>query len=525
MKRVTSALKNESFDLVVIGGGIYGAFCAWDASMRGLKVALIEKEDFGCATSANSQKIVHGGFRYLQNFDLKRMRESIRERRAWLRIAPGLVRPLPVLMPTYKGAGLRSKPSMTAAMMFGDLIAFDRNRGISQKGLQIPSSKALSKKEALRLVPGIEQGGLTGAAMWCDAQITDSERLTFSVVQAAVNSEVCACNYIKACGFQVANGAVVAVKCKDGLTGDEFDIQTKFVINAAGPWIQKALDSNFQASRQTYLGFSKAINLVVDVNFGQCAVAFESKAASRTGKRLFFVTPWNEQTIIGTSFTHYSEDIESPSVSENEIDEFLLQVNESYPAVKLSRKNITFVHVGLLPITDPKADPEKGAVDRHYQIWDHEKRDQIKGVLSILGVKYTTARDVASKTVDKLLKKMNLVPVRTRTDVTKLPQSAVRVEKSSKDFSVAGNVLATESEVVRVVENEMAVRLADVIFRRTNLAEKGYPGNACLQRCADIMAEKLGWSAQDKEQEIQLVHDYYARLGLKSFVTQEASAS
>ena len=214
MKRDIDRLSHETFDVTIVGGGIYGAMAAWDASSRGLKVALIEKGDFGNATSANTQKIIHGGLRYLQHFDFKRMRESIRERRNWLRIAPHLVRPMPVMMPTH-GAGMKSKFAMSCAMFLNDLISLDRNRGIKSKKRHISRCRVISKKECLSRAKGLDSNRVTGAAIWNDAQVLHSERLTLSVVREASEHGAALFNYVECTGFDVSENRIQGVLCRD----------------------------------------------------------------------------------------------------------------------------------------------------------------------------------------------------------------------------------------------------------------------------------------------------------------------
>ncbi|MCG8605140.1 FAD-dependent oxidoreductase, partial [bacterium] len=185
MERNLSKLQASKFDVLIIGAGIYGAWTAWDAAQRGLSVALIDKGDFGAATSSNSLKIVHGGLRYLQHADIKRVRESTAERRTLMRVAPHLIHPMPCVMPTY-GHALRGKEVMQTALFLNDLICFDRNR-LSDPQKHIPRGRVVSRKECLRLIPGIDETGLSGGALWHDCQLYNSERMLMSILHSAVN--------------------------------------------------------------------------------------------------------------------------------------------------------------------------------------------------------------------------------------------------------------------------------------------------------------------------------------------------
>src|SRR5512136_1521358 len=165
MHRNLKRLSQETYDLLIIGGGVNGLAAAWDASLRGLKVALVEKKDFGAETSSATLKIIHGGLRYLQHLDFVRMRESIRERSTLLRIAPHLVEPFPFLVPTY-GHFMQGKEAMTAAVLVNELMSFDRNRRLPDPARKIPSGRMISKKECLDLAPGVSQAGLTGGMIF-----------------------------------------------------------------------------------------------------------------------------------------------------------------------------------------------------------------------------------------------------------------------------------------------------------------------------------------------------------------------
>ncbi|HWW93867.1 MAG TPA: FAD-dependent oxidoreductase, partial [Vicinamibacteria bacterium] len=175
MKRDLGLLAAREHDLLIVGGGIYGVAAAWDAAQRGLDVALIEGEDFGAGVSWNSLKTIHGGLRHLQRADVGQMRESLRERRALLRIAPELVRPLSFLVPAY-GHGIRGREALAAGLWLFDLLGRDRNRGLAPDQ-RIPPARSLSRRAVLEMIPALPERGLTGGALWTDAQVSSSERL------------------------------------------------------------------------------------------------------------------------------------------------------------------------------------------------------------------------------------------------------------------------------------------------------------------------------------------------------------
>lgn len=231
MQRNAIALTQNVYDLLIIGGGIYGACIARDASLRGLSVALVEKADFGCATSANSLKTIHGGLRYLQHGDLKRMRESIGDRKILMQIAPHLVHPLKVVLPTY-GHGMRGKEAMALALAVNDLVSCDRNF-LADPQKHIPPGRVISKNQCLQLLEGIDSQGLTGGAIFYDAQVYNSERLILSFLRSAVQAGADVANYVEVVGFLQMGDRITGVTAKDVLTGDSFQIQAKTVVNAS----------------------------------------------------------------------------------------------------------------------------------------------------------------------------------------------------------------------------------------------------------------------------------------------------
>ena len=218
-------LATSEFDVVVVGGGIYGVWATLDAAQRGLKVAILEQNDFGSGASANSQRVVHGGLRYLQHADFKRMRESIRERSNMLRLAGHLVEPMPFLVPTY-GLGMRGKPAMFTAMKVNDFVSRDRNDGLHDSQL-LPNGRLVTPEECLKYAPGLEKQGLTGGAVFYDAQVNNSERLALSVIRSAVAEGAVVANYVRATGLLRDDGKVIGVSAEDRLTGKTFEVKAK----------------------------------------------------------------------------------------------------------------------------------------------------------------------------------------------------------------------------------------------------------------------------------------------------------
>jgi glycerol-3-phosphate dehydrogenase len=599
MQRDLHQLSTHVYDVVIIGGGIYGLFVAWDAALRGLSVALVEKGDFGHATSSNTLRIIHGGLRYLQHGDIRRMRRSIRERRIFMQIAPHLVHPLPFLIPTY-GHLMRGREVFSVALLMGDLLGFDRNQ-LEDPQKYLPSGRMISKEECLRLLPGIEKKGLTGGAVCYDAQMSNSERLILSVARSAASAGAAMANYVRVTGLLRAGDRAAGVTARDVLTADALDIRAKVVVNASGPWLAQVLGA--LNGRQPYHKpvLSKAFNLLVNRQLTPpWAVGVYSKgrfpdrdATFSKGGRLFFITPWHSRSLIGTAHLPYEADPDSVQVTEAEIQGFLDEINRTYPSAGLKRQDVCFVYGGLLPMAGmPDAAGDVQLVKR-YRILDH-RRDGVDGMISINGVKFTEARHVAEKAIDLVFRHLGRRPPRSRTAVTPLyggqikrldgfltqevlqrpqglsaevirhliyqygsaylevlkylegnPASAQTItatrcpenapspsSRCREDWRLATSAPWEETcgegasrleamrsdydealwkaKVLHGIREEMAQKLADVVFRRTALGMAGNPGNTCLKACASIMSKELGWDQARSQREVEEVQAFFS---------------
>jgi glycerol-3-phosphate dehydrogenase len=543
VKRNLKQLTDHPYDLLIIGGGIYGAFIAWDAVLRGLSVALVEKGDFGGATSSNSLRVVHGGLRYLQHGDFRRMRESIRERTVLMRIAPHLVHPLPFLMPTYEHCP-RGKEIMSLALAMNDLIGFDRN-SLKDPQKHLPRGRVISKGECLKQIPGLDARGLTGGAVWYDCQMHSSERMIFSVLRSAANAGAETANYVKATGFLRKGNRVAGIKAEDVLSGDRFDIRAALVVNASGPWVENVLRLLTGSNTGTKLHLSKAMNVLIGRQLiPKYAVGVFNKAVfnrqgmARKRSQVLFITPWHDYSLIGTTHEAYSGEPDNFRLEEEDIKRFVDEINDAFPAASLGRADIAVFHAGLLPVNGNNNDARGVNLLRRYRIFDHG----VEGLVSVVGVKYTTARDVAQKVVDLVFTKLGKRPPKSVTAETPVHGGNIEMfdeflkaeiqkqssrmrpditrhlvysygsayhevlEYSKKDPRAAERVSdqspVIRAEVLRGIHEEMAQKLVDIIMRRTELGSFGYPGDSCLRTCAGIMAAKMGWNNSRTNREL-----------------------
>ncbi len=554
MQRDLNQLGQEEFDLLIVGGGIYGATAAREAALAGLRVALIEANDFAAGTSGNSLKIVHGGLRYLQHADLKRMRESIAERKILLRIAPHLVHPLPCVMPTY-GHAIKGPEVMRVAMLMNDVLSADRNFGLDAEH-RLPMGKVLSRAQFLDLVPHVDQTRLNGGAVWYDATMYNSERLALAFVRAAAENGAAVANHLAAESFLMAAGRVGGVRARDAIGGGTVEIRARQTLTCGGPWIND-LFAQLGERRPPAQAFSTALNLVVKRRlsdtyaFGvNCKKEFKDRdALIKKGSRLLFVVPWRDYTMIGTDHRPWKGTAGDYRVSEADIAAFLKDANDAMPGAEIRRDEVTFFYGGLLPMAGVNAASGDVSITKHFRIYDHEKEQGIPGLLSVLSVKYTTARGVAEAAVRaagrKLGRRLNSGRGRKTpvwggdvgdfagflaTQQAERPQgmSAAQLEQLARNYGTGlGDVLKTagemeaglrplagqekvlRAEVSHAVRREMALTLADVVLRRTELGSGEYPGDAAVTEAAAIMAAELGWDAARVAQELAALRARY----------------
>src|ERR1043166_9430752 len=412
MQRSLDALQSTAFDLLVIGGGILGASVARDAALRGLRVARVERGAGGGGTSSNSLRIIHGGLRYLQHLDLRRMRESIRERSMWLRLAPPLVEPPPVLVPTY-GRGLR------AALGVNDVIAWDRNRTLAPDR-PLPAGRAVSRAECLALVPELTGPGLTGGGLFSDAQMYSSERLVLETVMGAVEAGAEAANYLEVTGPLRRGGGLDGVVVRDRSDeGTSLEIRARVIVNAAGPGAPSLAAAllGIPAARPP-IGYTLAFNIGVEATGHRVAFAItggtgDPNALLRRGPRQLFVVPWRGRTLIGTAHLPYDGDPAAFDPAGVDLQGFLAEVSAAWPGRRWSPEDLRLLHAGLLPGRTEGEAARVVRLDTRHRLADHTA-DGAPSLLTVASIKFTTARRVAQETVDRVCEKLGrAAPCRT----------------------------------------------------------------------------------------------------------------
>ncbi|HEY2444719.1 MAG TPA: glycerol-3-phosphate dehydrogenase/oxidase [Rhizomicrobium sp.] len=531
MRRDLNRLASDVFDLLVIGGGITGAAIARDASLRGLNVALVERNDFAHATSAHNSKLIHGGLRYLRNFELGLVRESLRERRIWQRIAPHLVRPLPFLLPVLASrAG--SRGILAAGLTLYDFLAFDRGR-LDDPDQRLPGHSWLGASAARACEPILESLPLAGAFQYFDAQMYAPERLALECVLDAAENGAVAANHVGARALLLRENRVCGASLVDLGTEEEFDVRASLTVIAAGPWtdvfLSTALRHNAHGIRR-----SKGIHLVVPALVRGHALTIAA------GDSHFFVLPWRSGAIVGTTDTAFEGPPDSVSVTETDIDEFLGFINSRLPGLQLTRDRVRHSYAGLRPLADSKADSTYAA-SRRAELIDHEREDGPGALLSVIGGKWTTSRALAESTVDAVVRKLGKSTRPCTTARRRLPGGALDRLCSFNDearrdgaalpnpdhlarlygsrFSLLLGILETRpdlgealspsgdigAQILLAVREEMALSLEDTVMRRTGIGQEGDPGPRALDRAATIMGSACGWSEARRRAEIDRV--------------------
>jgi glycerol-3-phosphate dehydrogenase len=380
MKRNLQTLSAREYDLLVVGGGINGAAVASMAAGRGLKTALIEKGDFASGTSSKSTKLLHGGLRYLENFEFDLVWESLHERYIQLQVAPHLAQPLAFLIPVYKG-----DPRPLWMMRLG-VFLYEMLAGRYRVGRR----QALSRDELLRLEPGIKPDGLRGGLIYYDAQMDDA-RLCLENALTAREKGADVFNYVAAESFLKENGRTVGVMARDVMTNATVAVRARKTLCAAGPWTNGLLrldDPNAKEQVRT----TKGIHIVVRGQLTQRALFI----MSYRDKRIFFVIPWLGNSLIGTTDTDYTGGADDVTVEQADIDYLTTEAKRIFPSYDFGARNIVASFAGLRPLLRTDAALPSSATRKHF-IYETPS-----GMIVVVGGKYTTYRAIAEACVNRV---------------------------------------------------------------------------------------------------------------------------
>lgn len=493
-------LHRQSFDVLVVGGGIIGAGVARDAARRGLSVALFEQGDFGGGTTAGSTRLIHGGLRYLEMLDFGLVRLDLREREILLRIAPHLVSPLRFLLPFYQQS-LLTRLKMRAGMWLYDILSYDRS---------LAGHSMLSRDDALEAEPRLVPDGLQGAASYSDAQASLPERLCLENIVDAQTHGAMACNYARVTGCATRDGRVAGLRVNDLIAQREVEVNGRVVVNASGPWFDRVAGVLTGPSRR--IRTTKGIHLACP-NPPATALALPSALDGR----LTFFLPWLGYAWIGTTDLDFEGDPANVRATQAEIE----YLRASVAPFVGDPGPVSFTNAGVRALV--REEGTESSVSRAHQVVaEHEP----VGLISVLGGKLTGFRAIADEVTNRVCRLLE-VTTRCTTDAEPLPGAigaddvleapasaspslvehlrsllggrARAVLALAHDHSALAVPLCDDApdiaaQVVFAVRQESCERVVDFLFRRSRMAFTDHRGRGAIARVASLMREELGWS-------------------------------
>jgi glycerol-3-phosphate dehydrogenase len=535
-----AALQEHEFDVVVVGGGITGAGVALDAAARGYSVALVERRDFSAGTSSRSSKLVHGGLRYLQNFDLGLVREALLERGLITTLAPHLVRPLPLVVPSFGG----KRPDR---MLGTGLHLYDRMSRELRRTAQVDwnpdKHRIIEGEEVLELVPALAAREPTAGYLFYDCQ-TDDSRLVLTVLGEAERFGAVVANRVEVGALiHDRSGYARGVRVRDVVTGGEFAVRARTVVNATGVWADRISPEEFyDAEEVPRIRPSRGTHVTVAHErlplTGAGAIAPAGKG------RTIFVLPWLGRTLIGTTDVDYDGGLDHIPPSEEDVDYLLGAVNAFFET-DLGAADLTGAYAGVRPLIS-SADPKKSVdISRRAELYETSS-----GMLTITGGKLTTFRRMAKQVVDRLVERdgrdapcrTQEIPLGMATEVDELPavdgvDDDTRALLARRYGYFANEVLSLAAqtpelrlrivpdlpdlmaEVIVAARFEQALSLGDVFLRRTRLGLLAAPAvcapdGEAARRVARVLAGELAWDDARTESELTAWQEEAAAEGI-----------
>jgi len=493
-----TTLEGRIFDLLVIGGGITGAGVARDAAMRGLEVALVEKDDFASGTSSRSSRLVHGGIRYLEHGQVGMVRESVREREILLRIAPHLVHPLEFTWPVYRGARIsrmKLRLALGAYNVLAGRFAFPRIHSAS---------------DVLAREPALQPRELRGGASYNDAATNDS-RLTLANILSAQSYGAVTLNHTEALRPISRDRSEWLVRMRDGPSDMDTDVRARVVVNATGPW-RLNLERRWPQFRVQRRG-SKGVHIALPRDrIGNRGAA---TIISPDDGRVMFVLPDGHLTIVGTTDTWTDESPDEVRASASDCEYLLNAVNAYFPDARVTESDIVGAWAGIRPLADSDRDQKPSDISREHKITQNGA-----GMMTVSGGKLTTYRAMAEQIVDQVELELGRNPSPCKTSEVELPgkDRAERISEIAAADQSLGEPPLPElpypaAELRYAIENEMALTLSDLLMRRTRLAfELPDHGVGVAARIAEVVAPSARWSEYSKRAQIEAYIGEVARV-------------
>lgn len=528
---------NTTLDLLVIGGGISGATILWDATLRGLQSMLVEKADYGSGTSQATSRLIHGGLRYLVNYEFGLVRESLHERRLLARIAPHAMQPCAFLMPLYRHRS-PGRLIMGTGLRIYDFLGRGRNRDLNPE-LHIPASQYLDRAASLALEPGIEHRGLTGSYIYYDYANRNPERLCAEFILGAKASGARALNYTRAESIE-REGEVYRVELIDSLNGKKRIVFTKSIVNACGPWAD-LLDQKMQSKSEHNLVRSKGIHIITRKLAGDRTVILIRPNGSH-----MFIIPFHGKSLIGTTDTIYKDHPDNFHVTPEDVENLMQDTNQLYPMANLKWEDIVYYYGGMRPLVED-SESTKGSTytaSRKVEIENHTKSG-LPGYFTVLGGKYTTSRLLAEKIIDQICEFLPGQHKACSTTNTSLPGGAYsdfqellrelhkkypsvdeqkilnlarRYGSQAEDIikrKPAGIIKLDNGEIYyleeidAIVEQEDIRQLSDLYFRRTSMGLLGRLPETTHRQIAKRVSDRLRWKQPEVRNSNKEIKRYY----------------
>jgi glycerol-3-phosphate dehydrogenase len=530
-----ASFESDRFDMVVIGGGITGAGVALDAASRGYSVALVEREDYASGTSSRSSKLIHGGLRYLQNFDLGLVREALLERAIMVNLAPHLVHPLALLIPYFEGK--TPERVMGAGLSAYDVMATDRVRlptlrrrddGPSLEEWSPERHRVVDAEEVLELLPALAAREPTAAYLFYDCQ-TDDVRLVLTVLGEAERYGAVMANRCRVLELIEENGRADGVRCRDEASGNEFDIRADNVINATGVWADTIRhDEVLDAAEVPRIRPSRGTHVTLAYD----SLPIKSGAiVPAGGGRSIFALPWLGRTLVGTTDNDYEGDLDHIPADDGDIEYLLGACNEFFE-LSLDRTDLTGAYAGVRPLISTGDSKKSVDISRRAELFETRS-----GLVTITGGKLTTWRRMAKLAVDRVVEREGReAPCRTQEIPLGEPAGDLPhvegVDEESLEL-LAGRYGHAANDVLAMVEerpelgrrivpdlpdllveapfaarNEQAATVADALLRRTRLGILAAPaltapGSPEARAVAEALGAELGWHAAQVDGELE----------------------
>jgi len=486
---VTQLLRNpkqaqqEHYDIIIVGGGIYGVMLLLEASMRDQKVLLLEKQDFGGETSYNSLRIIHGGLRYLQTMDIARFYESVAARRWFLQTFPEFVKPMSCLMPLYN-KGAKRPPILKVALTLNDALSAFRNNGVATDR-RIPNGKILGADETAEHFPGVITKNLSGSALWHDAHAPDTQRIIIETLHWAIGLGARAFNYVAVSDLITSKHSVAGVQAIDEETGEKLEFQCKKVINVTGPSCRK-ISRQWDRDIPELFKSSVAWNVLFD-----CPAPSRHALAltpDRKNAHTYFLHPWKGRLLAGTG--HAPANAQNAACPDKtSIDQFIDDLGMVLTDVELSRENIERIYAGNLSVT------EEGGTEltKRAVIHDHGGNGGPRNLYSVSGIKFTTSHKEAKRAIDSILGTSNTGSLK-RPELSSLPDLVCM----GYDWMPDENDSSWKDELTRIIESESVLHLDDLIYRRTSIGDN----RMRTQKLAAEISGLFAWNESRRLSEI-----------------------